>query len=413
MTLIDQKNMIEFDNTKLSQFKHSNKLIEAKYRLSLMQQRIIISLASMITPSDQGFKLYKIDIRKFAAQFDIKGESIISLFKESTEDLLRRPVVLESEKGTLQFNWISSAQYNNGESFVIIGVDPILQPYFLNLKEQYTLFMLDCFVQFKSYYSYRIYMLLKQYVKIGKRKFKVLELRKMLGIEDKEYKLYSDFRARSIQRAVTDINEYSDIVVSYQEIKIGRKVEEISFFIAEKGTVITESRQDENKTGNDDKKKLESRFETEFWPNCPLQKNKGKTKEIYQKIIGQNQELEDKIISAVKSYAKKVSDPKFDKKFIKHPNNWLRDENYCDSDLSNSEEKEITFDKKSAIQNVKIRLQNSFELKNNINAATWDDFRELEFDYEDQQAVIRAGDKKEFLAEKYSALLEKFGVKLT
>ena len=52
----------------------------------------------------------------------------------------------------------------------------------LDLQSQYKAYQLGNLIQLKSKYSVRLYELLKQYEKIGKRYFEVKELRLALGI---------------------------------------------------------------------------------------------------------------------------------------------------------------------------------------------------------------------------------------
>lgn len=261
-----------------SEFKYSNKLIEAKYRLSLTQQRIILTLASQVKADDEKNKQYKINIREFAASFGINGEGILALFKNATKDLLSKPVILEDENGTIQFNWISSAVYHDQESFVILKFDSILRPYLLEIKDKFTLFLLNCFSGLKSYYSIRIYMLLKQYTKIGYRKFKLKELREILGVGEDEYKLYSDFRARALQKAKDEINAHTDIKISFEEEKIARKVDEIVFSIEEKD--LSEKR-NAKKNSSKPKSDNENNQLEENFKKAYLLYNEGKTITVF------------------------------------------------------------------------------------------------------------------------------------
>lgn len=54
-------------------------------------------------------------------------------------------------------------------------------PYLLQLKERFTRYELKNILYFKNKYSIRIYELLKQYEKIGKREINIKELRGYLG----------------------------------------------------------------------------------------------------------------------------------------------------------------------------------------------------------------------------------------
>ncbi len=49
----------------------SNALIEASHKLSISEQRLLILLASTITPDDEDFKEYELTISKYAEMFKI------------------------------------------------------------------------------------------------------------------------------------------------------------------------------------------------------------------------------------------------------------------------------------------------------------------------------------------------------
>ncbi len=63
-------------------------------------------------------------------------------------------------------------------------------------------------------HAVRIYELLMQYLSLGKREFELSELKEILSIAD-EYKVLADFKKRVLNTAVQQINEHSDIRVSY------------------------------------------------------------------------------------------------------------------------------------------------------------------------------------------------------
>ena len=81
-----------------------------------------------------------------------------------------------------------------------------------------------------STYSIRIYELLKQYERIGERKFAVKELKEILGI-NREYKLYGHFKDRVIDKAQSDLKTFTDIQFTYTEVKKGKAVEILVFQI--------------------------------------------------------------------------------------------------------------------------------------------------------------------------------------
>lgn len=83
-------------------------------------------------------------------------------------------------------------------------------------------------------YAFRIFELLIQYLPIGKRTMTIKEIGEWCGIERDQYKLYTNFKKRVLERACEEINNRTDYEVDYVEIKEGRKVATIEWSIKEK-----------------------------------------------------------------------------------------------------------------------------------------------------------------------------------
>ena len=83
----------------------------------------------------------------------------------------------------------------------------------------------------ESKYSIRLYELLKSYEAIGDWWFTVEDFQKKL---DSSYTLFADLRRKVIDVSVKEINLYSDLDVSWQPVKEGRKVTKIQFHISHK-----------------------------------------------------------------------------------------------------------------------------------------------------------------------------------
>lgn len=209
----------------------SNYIIEASYKLSLGEQRVIYILTSMIDKDDEEFKPYKLTIKEFAEILGTKNKDLYSRVSQYVELLRERDLTIVREKSVLKTKWLSSAEYFVDEGYVELEFSPKLKPYLLMLKERFTKLSLDQMVSFTSQYSGRIYELLKQYEKIRERIFVIEDLKVLLGIEICEYKLYADFKRKVLAKAKNEINSNSDLKIEFEEIKTGRKVTSIKFYI--------------------------------------------------------------------------------------------------------------------------------------------------------------------------------------
>lgn len=88
-------------------------------------------------------------------------------------------------------------------------------------------------MELKSGYSIRIYEILKRWQFINDVEIPLDELRKMVGATDK-YLEYHNFKKRVLAPAEKEIAEKTDLSFKYKEVKRGRKVVAIRFFIRER-----------------------------------------------------------------------------------------------------------------------------------------------------------------------------------
>jgi plasmid replication initiation protein len=208
----------------------SNKLIEANYKLGVIEQKIILCLASNIQPTDSDFKTYTLPIKEFTKLLGLKGSPKYKDLRDITKELMQKVFEVRLNKKVIQVAWLSYVAYNESEGTIDIRFDPFLRPYLLELKREFTSYKLENVVKLKSTYAIRIYELLKQYEKIQERTFLLKDLRKLLGAED-IYPAYGNFKQRVLIPAQKELKAKTDISFKLEEIKSGRRVTKIKFII--------------------------------------------------------------------------------------------------------------------------------------------------------------------------------------
>lgn len=208
----------------------SNMLIEANYRLGVVEQKIILCLASNIQPTDSDFKTYTLPIKEFNKLLGLKGTPKYTELRQITKELMQKVFEVRINKKVIQVAWLSYVAYNESEGAIDIRFDPFLRPYLLELKKEFTSYKLENVVKLKSSYAIRIYELLKQYEKLHERTFQIVDLRKMLGAED-IYPAYGNFKQRVLVPAQKELKKKTDISFEIEEVKVGRRVDKIKFLI--------------------------------------------------------------------------------------------------------------------------------------------------------------------------------------
>ena len=110
-----------------------------------------------------------------------------------------------------------------------VKLDDLLKPFLTKIKNNFTQFELVYTLAMRSKYSIRLYEILKSYEYKKTVRFCVDELKELLNAE--HYERYIHFRIKVIDIAVNEINDLSDLKVSYVPIKESRKFTGIDFVI--------------------------------------------------------------------------------------------------------------------------------------------------------------------------------------
>lgn len=216
----------------------SNSLIQANYKLSLGEQRLIYILTSKIQKNDADFKAYKLTIKEFVDIVGVKSKNMYSEVEKYADKLRQRQLFIKTENSRLKLNWLSSAEYFDEEGIIELEFSPKLKPFLLQLKSKFTTMSLSELMNFGSIYSSRLYEILKQYQKLGSRIIEVSELKEILGIENNEYPKYANFKQKVLVIAKKELKEKSDIWFDFEEVKEKRKVVAIKFIIYSKENAV-------------------------------------------------------------------------------------------------------------------------------------------------------------------------------
>ena len=209
----------------------SNNLVEAFCVMTQNECKIISYLISKIMKDDKDFGIQRISVREFNDLLEIRGSKTNSYMKVFEKELLKKMVEVEYENGDrLNVNWFQYSKYIHSQSTLELCFNSYLKEHLLELNKNYTKYSLKVIARLDSSYSIRIYELLKQYEKIGYREITIQELKYMVGANDK-YKLYADFKKYVIFASQKSLKKNADIYFEFDEIKYGKKVEAIKFFI--------------------------------------------------------------------------------------------------------------------------------------------------------------------------------------
>lgn len=207
-----------------------NDFINARHQLSVAEMRIVLTMIAQIQRDDVGFKPYRIYIKDFVDAVGTSHKGEYERAREITSNLMKRVMEIPKETGYLQISFLSSAEYFRGTGYVELSFDPKLKPYLLQLKERFTQYDIRNVLSLQSFYSIRIYELLRQYSRIGERVMAVDELKEMLKLPA-SYDHYASFKRRIVLQAQRDLVKHTDLSFTFEERKTSRKITHIRFII--------------------------------------------------------------------------------------------------------------------------------------------------------------------------------------
>ena len=208
----------------------------------------------MVRRDDQDFKNYRIYLKDVVKDFGLENNNdAYDRLRAGGMKLMSKvvKVVRPTEEGLMELNTpivvgmehlIEPNKNVEDAKFIDISFHPKMKPFLLSLQSHFTTYDVRNILRLPSSYSIRIYELLKQYQKIGRRKFQVQELKEVIGVIEeidlngkKKYKdnypLYGNFKQRVLLKAQRDLKQYTDIHFTFDQIKRGRSVAEIQFYI--------------------------------------------------------------------------------------------------------------------------------------------------------------------------------------
>ena len=218
----------------------SNQVIEAGYKLSLNEQRVILACIAQINSKDLLVEQdeFLLSAQNFADLFGVSTKRAYNTLIEVAESLFNRYMVIDQPDikrqnlKRLKMRWISSIGYLPNEGKIILRFSQDILPYLSELKGQFTRYEIVNIGKMRSIYGIRLYELLMQWQVLGMREIEIVWLKKQFQIE-KLYANMADFKKRVLEPAVKDINTHSNYSVSWTQRKTGRRVTHLTFTFAE------------------------------------------------------------------------------------------------------------------------------------------------------------------------------------
>lgn len=209
----------------------SNILIESRYKLNITEMKLFLYMVKQVSIDDTDFKKYKIYIKDFVNDADIKHTEIYTYALQIARQFRKKEIELIEPDGVVYAGFLASVKrFNDNRSYLEYTFAPELIPHLLRLKKHFTSYDIRNVLNCKSVHSIRLYQLMKEFEYKENSTFSINELKYILAC-DNSYNRYVDFRRYVIDTARAELKKFSDIYFDYKPIKQGRKVVSVKFII--------------------------------------------------------------------------------------------------------------------------------------------------------------------------------------
>ena len=225
----------------------SNALSRAYYRLGLVEKRCMEALISKLNPLRHDNKHQDIELSaiEYSKAYGVSEKIAYRDLANAVDALMHRVITTdraENKEGRKAFTLMSAAEYKTDEGRISCEFNYHVVPHLIGMRERFSSYPLRESVDFSSSYTWRFYEILVSWAqpkaKTGGRftgwidRQSVENLREMMGVPQSY--TWQKFQTRVMETAKKELWEKSNILVTFERVKTGRKITHLNIkFIEE------------------------------------------------------------------------------------------------------------------------------------------------------------------------------------
>ena len=224
----------------------SNHVVEASYRLTLNEQRLILLCIQQIKKGQaiSAHDAFNVDANEFAQHYGVTIDRAYVLLQEVADKLYERSLLIfkpDTEQPKLSHTktrWITAIDYIPDEGRISLYFAPKVIPYISMLESGFTRYNIEYIANMSSVYGIRLYELFKCWLMGDKTKINVIgleDIKSLLALKDAksgyQYPSIKDFKKHVLDRGLDDVNQHTDLKVTCESKKTGRRITHLEFDI--------------------------------------------------------------------------------------------------------------------------------------------------------------------------------------
>ncbi|MCW4226650.1 MAG: replication initiation protein [Candidatus Thiodiazotropha endolucinida] len=217
----------------------SNMLIEAHYKLTFVELRVVLLGVAQLNPREPVPDEIEITAAEYAEAYDTPRNDVYKAFDHAATRLPDRTLKVFDKAGTgkriswLKLNTTDAEICPKGYGAFYLCFSDEVKAYLAGLSRCFTVYELEKIAPLKSYYSMRLYEQLCQWRSTGKLVVSLKDFRGRLGLEGKYPKFYS-LKDDVIDPAIKELSEKSGLRISWEAKRRNNKVVGLTFNFKEK-----------------------------------------------------------------------------------------------------------------------------------------------------------------------------------
>lgn len=212
-----------------------NTITQAFKDMTIDEKRLVIlaSTSVRLTEATEQ-KPVEVVVSDFQKIPGVEEKSAYSQMREASKKLMKRSFMYDDKNGVeTEVQWIIRSKYYSGcvtmfftdEVIQLLKVFDSLNPYTKYLKEDV--------LSLRRMYSIDLYHLAKKYQGMGGFTMSLDEYRQELGTP-KSYKRINNLKDNAVDAPIKEINEKTDINISYENVKRSKEVVALKFTVKAK-----------------------------------------------------------------------------------------------------------------------------------------------------------------------------------
>jgi len=228
----------------------------ARFPLTALEQNVIYFIISKVKPTDIDFMQQSFTIAEFCEVCGIQpdyGGSQYRTIRAAIKSIRDKSAWVEMADGSdILVCWFDTYKIDRKNGTITATLSQSIKPYLIGLIERakaggdgYTQSHLYTYLAMQSKYSKRLYEILKSYLysaggteksyRLTFQDYELDELKQLLNAYN--YTRWVDFKRKALEPSIVEINEVTDIIVSYSVTKTGRRVSMVNFSFQHKQAI--------------------------------------------------------------------------------------------------------------------------------------------------------------------------------